>query len=149
MINIFTILSLLFIYFIINIFIFNYLKNYKKFFLFLFFYLLFSLIIFLILKFNYIHLYLLFILFASISFKFFSYLFFEKSPTLFLCEIIKSNDKFQDIKTNFLSNIFIEKYINNLIVSKLINEEDGYLKLTEKGRYFYLFFKKFFMILYR
>jgi hypothetical protein len=149
MINILTILGLLFVYFLINVFIFNYLKNYKRFFLFIFIYLLFCLLVFLILNFNYIYLYLIFIFFALISFKFFSFLFFEKSPTIFLCEIVDNNENFQDIKNNFLSNIFIEKYIKNLILSKLIIENENYLKLSDKGRYFYLFFKRFFTILFR
>ena len=149
MFSILVILSLLLLYFFVNIFIFNYLKNYKRFFLFLCAYLLFSLNIIVFFNFNYVFMYLLLIFFSSISFKLFSYLFFEKSPTLFLCEIIKNNNNYNEIKNNFLLNSFIEKYVHNLISSKLINEENGNLKLTNRGKYFYLFFKKCFFILFR
>ena len=149
MINLITIIIFLLIYFFINLFFFNYLKKYKIFFLFVFFYLGICFVVLKYLDFNFIHLYLILLFFCIISFKFFSYLFFEKSPTLFLCEIVQNNKNKDDIKKKFLNNVFIKKYIDNLVKSNLLDYKDEKFSLNKNGIYFYLFFKKFFQFLFK
>ena len=149
MINLLTLIIFLLIYFFINLFFFNYLKKYKAFFLFVFLYLGICFVVLKYLDFNFIHLYLILLFFCIISFKFFSYLFFEISPTLFLCEIVQNNKNYDDIKKNFLDNVFIKKYIDNLVKSNLLDYKDEKFSLNKNGIYFYLFFKKFFQFLFK
>ena len=149
MINLFTIIILLLIYFFINLFFFNFLKSYKAFFVFVFFYLVCCLVLLNYLNFNFIYLYLILLFFCIISFKFFSYLFFENSPTLFLCEIVKNNKDYNDIKDCFLHNVFIKKYVDNIVKSNLINYEHEIFSLNKKGKYFFIFFKKFFHFIFK
>lgn len=149
MMNFLVFAGLLFFYFLMNIYFFNFLKNYKKYFIFITIFLIICAFTFTILKFNYIHLYLILILFCIVSFKFFSYLFFENSPTLYLCTIVKKNYEYEEIKKAFLSNIFINKYLDNLINSKLIKIQNDKLILEKNGKYFFLFFKYLFRFLFK
>jgi hypothetical protein len=149
MMNFFVFAALLFFYFIMNIYLFNFLKNYKKYLIFISIFLTISAFIFVTLKFNYIHLYIILILFCIISFKFFSYLFFENSPTLYLCKIVKKHNEYEKIKKAFLLNIFIKKYLDNLINSRLIRIQNDKLILEKNGKYFFLFFKYFFRFLFK
>ena len=148
MINLLTIIILLFVYFFVNLFFFNFLKSYKAFFVFISFYLVCCQILLDHLNFNFIYLYLILLFLCIISFKFFSYLFFENSPTLFLCEIVKNNKNYDDIKNIFLLNVFIKKYVDNLVKSNLINSKHEIFYLNKKGKYFFLFFKKFFYFIF-
>ena len=149
MMNFLVFTSLLFFYFLINLFLFNFLKNYKNFLIFISIFLAVCAFTFTILKFNYIYLYIILILFCIISFKFFSYLFFENSPTLYLCAIVKKKHEYEKIKKDFLSNIFIKKYLDNLINSKLIRIQNDKLILEKNGKYFFLFFNYFFRLLFK
>ena len=58
-----------------------------------------------------------------------------------MCEILKKTMHMKILK-KFFEKYFIEKYIKNLLSSELINEKDDFFKLTNKGKYFYLFLKK-------
>lgn len=142
-------MGMLFFYLLINLFFFNFFKNYKYFFSFVFLFIIICSNIFILLNFNFIYLYIILLFFCIISFKFFSYLFFENSPTLYLCTIIQKNCEYQKIRNDFLSNIFIKKYLDNLINSKLIRIENNKLILEKKGKYFFLFFKYFFRLIFK
>lgn len=147
--NLIIFIGILFIYLLINLFFFNFFKNYKYFFSFVFLFIIICSNIFILLNFNFIYLYIILLFFCIISFKFFSYLFFENSPTIYLCTIIQKNCEYKKIKNDFLSNIFIKKYLDNLINSKLISVENNKLILEKKGKYFFLFFKYFFRLIFR
>ena len=137
--NIFLFLS----YLLLNIFFFNQLKNINKFLFFITFYLI---ICFFILKESeYLFLYLILHLLFVISFKFFSYLFFETSPTLHLSEIFKNKISKNDAQNEFLKKVFINKYKKNLINQKLIEYSDNKIFLKRSG----FIFLKFFQILFR
>ena len=130
-------------YLLLNIFFFNQLKNLFKF---LFFVILYLSIFFFILKKNeYIILYLILHFLFIISFKFFSYLFFETSPTLYLSEIFSNKITKNEAQEKFLKNIFIDKYKKNLINQKLIGISDNKIFLKKSG----LIFLKFFYFLFR
>lgn len=147
----FSIFCVIFLFYIsLNCFFFNFLKNL---FYFIFFVIIFIIFAYFILKFlvyKYVLYYLLLLFGLIISFKLFSYLFFEKSPTLYLCEIIyfNQNKKKDEIKKIFLEFLFIKRYLDNLISHNLIIVSKDKLILKLKGKYLFIFFKYFYKLIF-
>ena len=144
MINNVLIFSIAFIiYFFLNLFFFEKLKNKFIFLIFLFFYLIISFIFFHFYLSEFVFLYLILLITIIISFKFYSSLFYATSPTLILYELILTNEKktTKEIKTLFINKKFVENYLKKLIDSKFLSEKNDKLLITLRVKVFFYFFK--------
>lgn len=86
-----------------------------------------------------------------ISIKIHSYLFYMKSPTLHLSEIIHTKKLINknEIKYFFLKYKFIQTYLNILIKQKILTKKKNFFYLEKKGYFFYKFYEIFFKIFIR
>lgn len=131
-------IALFLFYFFINVFFFNQFKSILKFILLSVSYL--SICFFILRESEYLILYFILHILFIISFKFFSYLFIETSPTLYLSEILFNKLSKEEAKKEFLKKVFIDKYIDNLEKQHFIKISNNKIILNKSGIIFFKFF---------